>query len=296
MTDLGEEFESASRQAKDARPGSSFGLGLAGAIIGEGSPVTVSSGWTLGRDIIVTPPPSVGHGGGSRAQPVRSESAASVSDDAFFSSRARSSVGQSTFHSAQSGTLVTMPGMATSAILTEESSGSGTVVPLTGRGEGTYPYMTSAEPRHSIFTSDVSSRTSGLTRSRAVRTRRDGASSVSYSSSLSGVEENSSNHNHSRSYFDSDDFSTLESYSRSTHTRSTNNTPLPSSSSERTPCFEGEPSTMDTPTRSSQYETAHSPSIMSFASLPSIPSFYETAEVCSTERRPRRVFWLSRAT
>ena len=166
MTDLGEEFESALRRAKDARPGLGFGLGLAGAIIGEGSPVTVSSGSTLGRDIIVTPPPSVGRGGGSRARPVRSESAASVSDDAFFSSGARSSVGQSTFHSissAQSGTLVTTPGMGTSAILTEESSGSGTVVPLTGRGEGTCPHMTSAEQRHSTFTSDIPSRTSGLT-------------------------------------------------------------------------------------------------------------------------------------
>ena len=163
---LGEEFESALRRAKDARPGLGFGLALAGAIIGEGSPVTVSSGPTLGRDIIVTPPPSVGRGGGSRARPVRSESAASVSDDAFFSSGARSSVGQSTFHSissAQSGTLVTTPGMGTSAILTEESSGSGTVVPLTGRGEGTCPHMTSAEQRHSTFTSDIPSRTSGLT-------------------------------------------------------------------------------------------------------------------------------------
>ena len=162
-------------------------MGLAGAIIGEGLPVTVSSGSTLGRDIIVTPPPSVGHGGGSHARPARSESAASVPDDAFFLSRARSSVGQSTFHSissAQSGTLVMTPGMGTSAILTEESSGSGTVVPLTGRGEGTYPHMTSAEHRHSTFTSDIPTRTSGLTRSRAVRTRRDGASSVNYSSSF----------------------------------------------------------------------------------------------------------------
>ncbi len=44
MIDLGEEFESALRWAKDARPGLGSGLGLAGAIIGEGSPVTVSSG------------------------------------------------------------------------------------------------------------------------------------------------------------------------------------------------------------------------------------------------------------
>ena len=57
MTDLGAEFESTLRRAKDARPGLGFGLGLAGAIVREGSPVTVSSGSTLGRDIIVTPHP-----------------------------------------------------------------------------------------------------------------------------------------------------------------------------------------------------------------------------------------------
>jgi len=79
MIDLGEEFESALRWAKDARPGLGSGLGLAGAIIGEGSPVTVSSGSTFGRDIIVTPPPSAGRAGGSRAQ----ESVASVSGFAW---------------------------------------------------------------------------------------------------------------------------------------------------------------------------------------------------------------------
>jgi hypothetical protein len=67
MMDLGEEFESALRRAKDRPPGLGFGLGLAGAIIGEGLLVTVSSGLMLGCDIIVTPPHSVGRGGGSRA-------------------------------------------------------------------------------------------------------------------------------------------------------------------------------------------------------------------------------------
>ena len=84
----------------------------------------------LGRNVIVTPPPSVGRGCGSRARPVRSESAASVPNDAYFSSGARSSVGQSTFHSVSSAQLVTTLAMGTFAMLTEESSGSGTVVPL----------------------------------------------------------------------------------------------------------------------------------------------------------------------
>jgi hypothetical protein len=55
MTDLGEEFKYALRRAKDARPGLGFGVELAGAIIGESSPVAVSSGSTLGRNIFVTP-------------------------------------------------------------------------------------------------------------------------------------------------------------------------------------------------------------------------------------------------
>jgi hypothetical protein len=92
MTDLGEEFTSALRWAKDARPG--LGLNqsrLAGAIIEEGSPVTVFSGPTLGRDIIVTPPPtpSASRAGGSRARAVGSESVASVSDDAFLFIRSK---------------------------------------------------------------------------------------------------------------------------------------------------------------------------------------------------------------
>ena len=298
LTDLDEEFESALQRAKDARPGLGFGLGLAGAIVGEGSPVTVSSGPTLRRDIIVTPPPSAGRGA-SRARAVGSDLAASVSDDAFFSSGARTSGEQSTSYSlsSHSETYVTTPLTDTSSsIPTEETSGSGTVVPLTYQREGTSHLDSSAGAGRSAFTSDSLSRTTGLTRSRAVRTRRDGASSVSYSSSsLSGLEssdrENTSRHNHSRShseYSRSDDFSTLESNSRSTYTRSANGTPpLPSSSSgPSSSSSDRHPSTTDTPTTSTSttpYETARSPSIMSFASLPSIPSLYETAEVCSTE-------------
>jgi hypothetical protein len=36
-------------------------------------------------------------------------------------------------------------------------------------------------------------------------------------------------------------------------------------------------------TNSTPFETARSPSIMSFTSLPSIPSLYETVKVCSME-------------
>ena len=57
MTDLGKEFKSALRRDKDAQPGLGFGLGLAGAVMGEGSPVTVSSGPRSGAILWLHPHP-----------------------------------------------------------------------------------------------------------------------------------------------------------------------------------------------------------------------------------------------
>ncbi|KAF8963375.1 hypothetical protein BDZ97DRAFT_1919814 [Flammula alnicola] len=65
MTDLDEEFKSAINRARGA--GGLFG----------GSPVTISSGSSLGKNIFVTPPPSVGRG----SDRARSE----LSDEIFFS-------------------------------------------------------------------------------------------------------------------------------------------------------------------------------------------------------------------
>ena len=282
MTDLGEEFESALRRAKDARPGLGFGL----ALIGEGSPVTVSSGPTLRRDVIVTPPPGA-RGGGSRARLTNPETLASGSDDTFFTSGARTSGDPSTSYTVSSSSSDTLP--RTRGTETEETSGSGTVIPQTYRGEGTSYLGSLTDTPRPVSISDSPSRATGLTRSRAVRTRRDAASTLSYSSS--GAEsfsdrDNGSGNTHSRSYSDysrGDGFSTLESYTRSSYSRSANGTPLPSSSSEHSPESEEDPITTTTPSSSTQYETARSPSIMSFSSLPSIPSLYETAVVCPTD-------------
>ena len=135
------------------------------------------------------------------------------------------------------------------------------------------------------FTSDSPSRATGLTRSLAVRTRRNAASSLSYSSSyLSGEEslsdkDNGSGNTQSRSYSEysrDDGFSTLERYSRSSNTRLANGTPRPSSSSDHSPESEEDLISATTPPSSTRYETTHSPSIISFAS-PSIPSLYEIA-------------------
>ena len=182
----------------------------------------------------------------------------------------RSSGKQSTLHSLSS-TLVTMLAIdTTSAILTEEMFGSGMVV---------LPTMWVQGP--CLNTSAEASRTVGLSWLCAVRTRRDGVSFISFSfSSFSGMESsldkeklfNNSNHNPSSSYSKYDKLSTLESYSRSTHTRSANGTHLPSSSSDHTPRSERDLSSTDTPTSSTPYEMARSlqscPSLHCQASLP----------------------------
>jgi len=104
---------------------------------------------------------------------VGSESAALVSDDAFFSSGAQTGGRQSTSHSlsSHSETYVMTPLTDTSSsIPTEEMSGSGTVVLLMYQREGTSHLDSSAGAGCSAFTSDLLSRTTGLTLSRTVRT------------------------------------------------------------------------------------------------------------------------------
>lgn len=91
LTDLDEEFASAVSRARSAKPGLGFGLGLvndalssksSGILgVGEGSPVTVSSGPRLWNDVRVTPPPS---------GKVKSR-ALSVSEEEFFSAGSRTS-------------------------------------------------------------------------------------------------------------------------------------------------------------------------------------------------------------
>jgi hypothetical protein len=98
--------------------------------------------------------------------------------------------------------------------------------------------------------------------------------------------DNGSGNTPSRSYLEysrGDGFSTLKSCTRSSYSRLANGMPQPSSSSEHTPESEEDPITTSTPSSSTQYETARSPSIMSSASLPSIPLLYKTAILCPTD-------------
>jgi len=98
MTDLDEAFKSAVNRARGAH-------GLFG-----GSPVTISSGSTLGKNIFVTPPPSIGRLIGSDR--LRSD----ISDEHFFSAGSSDEMrsnASSTYFSQTSFTLMTGPRTAT---------------------------------------------------------------------------------------------------------------------------------------------------------------------------------------
>lgn len=320
MTDLDEEFDSALRRARESRPGLGFGLSLVGThatggLVGDGSPVTVSSGPRLGRDVTITPPPSSGR---------RSERSSSVSDDAFFSTGMQSSTeNTSSYYSL--GDTPTTPrraetgtGWGTGTDVTDEvlfgiTSGTGTqIVPstLSYRGPSSASLLGdshSGSGSGTITTGTLMPPSGGLSRSRAMtrRSRGGSGSDISYSSHPS--EESSDKENpgsgresgsysetgysygytQTRSYTQTEGLSTLEEGYTTTGygsgTVSRTQTPYPTSSSERDDQAEEEQADESgrTPT-STVYETAHSPSMASMSDLPNIPSEYDTADVCST--------------
>ncbi|KAI0672290.1 hypothetical protein C8Q78DRAFT_1188212 [Trametes maxima] len=260
LTDLDEEFASAVRRAREGRPGLGFGLGLAGGIpVGDGSPVTISSGPRLGTPVYMSPPPSVGRGSDKRSR--GSESSSSVSDDAFFSAGSGSGSATrtptSSFYSSSSFTRAlttteTRTGTGTgTGLVTDESiellSGSGTnIVPSTLSYRGTASASLLGDSHDSdtlsggLYSSTSPSRTS-LTRSGARRRTPRSSRSYTTSSHPSESEEFSDKEN-SASYsgtysgtftYNSESYgsgtltaglSTLESYSRTTATTPTMNT------------------------------------------------------------------------
>ncbi|CAA7269900.1 unnamed protein product [Cyclocybe aegerita] len=161
MTDLDDEFKMAISRARDA----------AGRFFG-GSPVTISSGSSLGKNIFITPPPSVGRGG-DRA---RSE----ASDEHFFSAGSsdgvRSNV-SSTYFSQTSLTstgrrrTMTGPTTATSPTQVSSSTFTSTYRPLTGSGSS----------RNGDSELSFADSPSTLSRAREIR-RRVAGTSRSYSS------------------------------------------------------------------------------------------------------------------
>ena len=270
LTDLDEEFASAVSRARNAKPGLGFGLSLVGGVIlGDGSPVTVSSGPRLGGEVRVTPPPS----GKTKTRPL-----SDVSDDNFFSAGSRTSSSEprtttSSFYTmSDSSTSSSDVRRTTTGIVTDEtafeftSGGSNTqIVPstLSYRRTESNSYLGDSHDGSYTYSSYTSTSPSSLSRSPGIRRRR-------YSRSYLNDKENAAS-----GYTASQSRSTLSTWTRS---RSTTPTPAPSTAAL---------SALEIPDGSGSegYETANSPSTASFKSLPSIPSEtdYATVEQCKTE-------------
>ncbi|KAF9530522.1 hypothetical protein CPB83DRAFT_165178 [Crepidotus variabilis] len=182
MTDLDDEFREVVSRARGS--GGMFG----------GSPVTISSGSSLGRNIFVTPPPSTGRG----SDRARSE----ISDENFFSAGSnglRSNV-SSTYFSQTSFTSTGAPRTMTGT-RTDSLTVTGTGITPTGTYAGTYSGSGSATvtgisdsrvPDSTTFTSTYlrsnsasdflsSDSPSTLSRARVIK-RRVASSNKSYSS------------------------------------------------------------------------------------------------------------------
>ncbi|KAH0831167.1 hypothetical protein J3R83DRAFT_13743 [Lanmaoa asiatica] len=270
LTDLDEEFASAVSRARNAKPGLGFGLSLVGGVIlGDGSPVTVSSGPRLGGEVRVTPPPS----GKTKARPL-----SDVSDDNFFSAGSRTSSSEprtttnSFYTMSDSSTSSSDARPTTTDIITDEtafeftSGGSNTqIVPstLSYRRTESNSYLGDSHDGSYTYSSYTSTSPSSLSRSPGIRRRR-------YSRNYVSDKENAAS-----GYTASQSRSTLSTWTRS---RSTTPTPAPSTAAL---------SALEIPDGSGSegYETANSPSTASFKSLPSIPSEtdYATVEQCKTE-------------
>ncbi|KAG9313810.1 hypothetical protein JVU11DRAFT_6171 [Chiua virens] len=238
-------------RARNAKPGLGFGLSLVGGVIlGDGSPVTVSSGPRLSGEVRVTPPPS----GKAKTRPL-----SEISDDNFFSADSTSS--------SSSDRRRTTTGIITDETAFEFTSGGSNtqIVPstLSYRRTESNSYLGDSHDGSYTYSNYTSSSPSSLSRSPGIRRRR-------YSRSYVSEKENATS-----GYTASQSRSTLSSWTRS---RSTTPTPAPSTTVL---------STLEIPDSSGSegYETANSPSTASFKSLPSIPSEtdYATVEQCKTE-------------
>ncbi|KAI6145311.1 hypothetical protein BKA82DRAFT_4312648 [Pisolithus tinctorius] len=269
LTDLDAEFASAVSRARNAKPGLGFAMSLVGGILGDGSPVTVSSGPRLGRDVRVTPPPSAK----TKARPL-----SDVSDDAFFSAASKTSSDPRSSFFSMSSTSTSDRDRTTTGLITDEtafeltSGGSNTqIVPSTLSYRRTESNSYLGDSHDGSFSCSTCASTSpsrsSLSRSAEIRRRRQRCNTCS--------ESTSDKENTTTGYTYSASRSTMSTWTRS---RSVTPTPAPSTAAL---------SALELPDTSGSegYETAHTPSTASFKSLPTIPSetdFY-TADVCKTE-------------
>ena len=310
MTDLDEEFQTAVRRARDAKPGLGFGLSLVGALTGDASPVTISSGSTLSRDVQVTPPPSHRRDrSGTRGSEI------STGSDPFYStsndsrSRAASPYSFSTFSPRTRTETFTGTGTTTETDSTARPANTHLNVTSGGETEviNSSSYRGSSSPSllgDSHDTSDSMSTRSYLSRTReVVRRRRLSSRYSSYPSEDSLDKENSASYSNSHSGYTSTGLSTLESCSYTT-----SDTPTRDYSSYEPSIVSRSPDDDHSDTRSNvetesglSYEKGYdqyyepsegekTPSTASFVSLPNIPSelSFHSAEGTPTEFRTAR--------
>ena len=272
LTDLDAEFATAVSRARSARPGLGFGLSLVGGtILGDGSPVTVSSGPRFGGDVRVTPPPT----SKTKTRPL-----SDFSDDAFFSAASKTSSDTlSSFYSLTSTTSTSDRDPTTSGIITDEtaleftSGGSNTeIVPATLSYRRTESNSYLGDSHDGSFACSTCTPTSpsrsSLSRSAEIRRRR-------YTRCLTCSEDASDKENTASGYTPSASQSTMSTWMRSCTAMPT---PVPSTAALLVLDLRDSAG-------SEGYETASSPSTASFKSLPTIPSEtdYHTASVCKTD-------------
>ncbi|KDQ55342.1 hypothetical protein JAAARDRAFT_195742 [Jaapia argillacea MUCL 33604] len=277
MTDLDEEFASAVRRARDARPGLRFGLSLVAGANVDGSLVTISSGPRLSGDVRVTPPPSLRSRSKSRSRAMSSIGGSELSDEGFFTAGSRTSSDSwaSSFFLTLSYTDSREPTTSTDRTVTGLgiTSGSGTnIVPstLSYRCTDSASFLGDSHTGSGPQTSDTYTPTSP-SRSTATRSRRlsGRASSRTFSSGYSypSIEDESSDKENTDDY--------THSGTRSTGGWTTGSSPrteLPTEEEEdRTP----PPSSLGSPPTI--------PSSLDYAMAEVCSTEYETAEVCSTE-------------
>ncbi|KAF8556599.1 hypothetical protein OG21DRAFT_1482945 [Imleria badia] len=256
LMDLDGEFASAVSRARNAKPGLGFGLSLVGGVIlGDGSPVTVSSGPRLSGEVRVTPPPS----GKTKTRPL-----SDISDDNFFSAGSRTSSSEprtttnSFYTMSNSSTSSSDARPTTTDIITDEtafeftSGDSNTqIVPstLSYRRTESNSYLGDSHDGSYTYSSYTSSSPSSLSRSSGIRRTR-------YSRTYISDKENATS-----GYTASQSRSTLSTWTRS---RSTTPTPAPSAAAL---------SALDFPDGlgSEGYKTANSPLTASFKA-PTPPS------------------------
>jgi len=243
--------------------------------LGDGSPVTISSGPRLGGDVRVTPPPSLK----TKLRPL-----SDFSDDAFFSAASKtSSDTRSSFYSLTSTTSTSDQDPTTSDIIIDEttleftSGGLNTeIVPSTLSYRRTESNSYLGDSHDGSFAcrtcTPTSPSCSSLSRSAEIRRRR-------YTRCLMCSEDASDKENTASGYMPLASRSMM-----STWTRSCTVTPTPVPSTAVLSILDLRDSS-----GSEGCETASSPSTASFKSLPTILSktgasseFY-TADVCKTE-------------